>query len=114
MGNIEQFNKSTSDSINLTELEGKPFTITAVEDSPYTKDGESTPGVKMTTLEEWERTDGKKVNKIHTTRVAVVSKCMDADFRKALDEGDTFKVKCPVEKIKSKSGSNSYYDLVSA
>ena len=114
MGNIEHFAKTSSDSINLTEIGDKPFTIIAVEDSPYTKDGVETPGVKISTTEKWEKADGTKVSKIHTTRKAVVSKLVDPDFRKALDDGETFKVKCPTERVKAKGGGMAYYDLVSA
>ena len=112
MGNLNDYNKSSSDSINLTEIGDKVFTIIGVEDSAYSKDGEETPGVKIETSETWEKADGTKVNKIHTTRRAVVSKLVDADLRKAIGDGETFKVKCPTEKVKSKKGGMAYYDLV--
>lgn len=115
MGNFDQFNKkSQADSINISEIGDKVFTILAVEDSPYTKDGEETPGVKISTAEEWERADGTKVSKIHTTRKAIVSKLTDQEFRDALDNGESFKVKCPKEKTKPKGNGMAYFDLVAA
>ena len=115
MGDFSKYaNKSSSDSINLSEIGDKTFTIISVEDSPYTKDGEETPGIKISTSEEWEKEDGTKVSKIHTTRRAIVSKLTDADLRKALEEGESFKVKCPTEKTKSKKGGMPYFDLVAA
>jgi hypothetical protein len=115
MSDFNKFGQKSGDSINLSEIGDKVFTITGVEDSPYTgKDGEETPGVKISTAEEWEKEDGTKVSKIHTTRRAVVSKLVDVDLRKALEDGETFKVKCPSEKVKAKGGGMAYYDLVAA
>mgnify|MGYP003130685497 CR=1 FL=1 len=115
MSDFNKFGQKSGDSINLSEIGDKVFTITGVEDSPYTgKDGEETPGVKISTAEEWEKEDGTKVSKIHTTRRAVVSKLVDVDLRKALEDGETFKVKCPNEKVKAKGGGMAYYDLVAA
>lgn len=111
---FNKFNKGSSDSINLSEIGDKVFTITAVEDSPYTKDGEETPGVKISTSEEWEKEDGTKVSKIHTTRRAIVSKLSDEDLRKALLDGDTFSVRCPTEKVTPKKGGMPYFDLIAA
>lgn len=115
MGDFNKYaSKSQSDSINLSEIGDKPFTITAVEDSPYTKDGVETPGVKISTLETWEKEDGTKVTKIHTTRRAIVSKLSDEDLRKAIDDGETFKVMCPTEKVKPSGSGMPYFDLVAA
>mgnify|MGYP004003701687 FL=1 len=114
MSDFNKFGQKSGDSINLSEIGDKVFTITAVEDSPYTKDGEETPGVKISTSEKWEKEDGTQVSKIHTTRRAIVSKLVDADLRKALENGETFKVKCPAEKVKSKKGGMPYFDLVAA
>lgn len=114
MGDFNSFNQKSGDSINLSEIGDKPFTITAVEDSPYTSGEDSTPGVKITTEENWEKADGESVNKIHTTRKAIVSMLTDDKFTEALAKGETFKVKCPAEKIKSKSGGMGYYTLVAA
>tara|TARA_R100000908_G_C3755002_1_gene149388 strand:+ start:4204 stop:4551 length:348 start_codon:yes stop_codon:yes gene_type:complete len=114
MSDFNKFGQKSGDSINLSEIGDKVFTILAVEDSPYTKDGEETPGVKISTSEEWEKEDGTKVSKIHTTRRAIVSKLVDEDLRKALANGETFRVKCPAEKVKSKKGGMPYFDLVAA
>jgi hypothetical protein len=113
-GDFSKFNKSQADSMNISEIGDKPFTIVSVENSPYKKDGEETPGVKITTEEEWTREDGTKVSKLHTTRRAIVSKLTDADLLKALDGGETFRVKCPTEKVKATGGGNDYFDLVAA
>lgn len=113
MGDFNKFKKSESDSINLSEIGDKEFTILAVVDSDYTaKDGKVSKGVKISTSETWEKEDGTEVSKLHTTRRAVVNKLTDADLRKALDDGDTFKVKCPLEKVKATGGGMDYFDLV--
>jgi len=114
MGDFNSFNQKAGDSINLAELGDKPFTITKVESSPYVNGEEETEGVKITTEENWEKADGQKVNKIHTTRKAIVSMLLSEDFQSALAKGETFKVKCPAEKVKSKSGGMGYYTLVAA
>lgn len=115
MGNFNDYAKSTSDSISLKELGDTPFTIIGIEESNYEEAGkEPTPGVKIETTEEWEKEDGKKVTKIHTSRRAIVSKLLDADFLKAVEGGETFKVKCPSEMTKSKKGGKPYFDLVAA
>ena len=116
MTNFDDFNKQKSgDSVNLTTLEGKSFTIVSVEKSDYkAQDGTVSDGVKITTVEKWETKDGEKVNKIHTTRRAVVSKLTDAEFLKALDGGETFKVRSPLEKVKNTTGGQDYFDLVAA
>jgi len=118
--NFDDFNKETEgDSVNLTTIKDTVFTITAVEKSDYTApDGEVSEGVKITTEETWEKEDSEgnitKVNKLHTTRRAVVSKLNDEDFRKALDGGETFKVKSPLDKVKPKGAGQPYFDLVAA
>lgn len=115
MSDFNKFGKQgKSDSINLSEIGDKTFTIIGVEDSPYTKDGEETPGVKISTSEEWEKEDGTTVSKIHTTRRAIVSKLSDEELRNALSDGETFKVKCPKEKVKAKGSGMPYFDLVAA
>ena len=45
MSDFNKFGQKSGDSINLSEIGDKIFTITAVEDSPYTKDGEETPDI---------------------------------------------------------------------
>ena len=114
MGNFDTVTQSTKDSINLSEIGDKPFTIVAVEDSPYTQEGkEPTAGVKISTVETWTTESGDEVQKIHTTRRAIVSKLTKDEFKKALAEGDTFKVKCPKEKTPSKSPNGlPYFDLI--
>lgn len=115
MGNFNDYAKSASDSINLSDLGDKPFTIVGVEESNYEEQGkEPTLGVKVSTAEEWEKEDGTKVSKIHTTRRAIVSKLLNPEFLSALESGETFKVKCPKEKVKPKKGGMPYFDLVSA
>lgn len=112
MGNFNDFAKSAGDSINLKEVGDETFTIVGVEESNYEDGTDSTPGVKISTKEEWTREDGKKVSKIHTTRRAIVSQLLQEDFVKALESGETFKVKCPADKVQSKKGGQPYYTLV--
>ena len=114
MTNFNDYGQKPGDSINLSEIGDKIFTITGVEDSPYTKDGEETPGVKVSTSETWKKEDGTEVQKIHTTRRAIVSKLCDEELRKALDSGETFKVRCPKDKVKPKGSGMPYFDLVAA
>ncbi len=114
MANFDDFGQSAGDSINLSEIGDKVFTMTGVEDSPYKDGDKETPGVKISTAETWTKEDGTDVTKIHTTRRAIVSKCQDEDLRKALDAGETFKVKCPKDKVKAKGKGLPYFDLVSA
>ena len=114
MTSFNDFGQSAGDSINLSEIGDKVFTMTAVEDSPYTQGEDSTPGVKISTEETWTKEDGTKVQKIHTTRRAIVSKCTDADLKEALANGETFKVKCPKEKVKPKGKGMPYFDLIAA
>ena len=113
---FDDFNQQKeADSVNLTTIKDTPFTIISVEKSDYTaKDGKVSDGVKITTEESWDGKDGKKFNKLHTTRRAVVSKLNDEDFRKALEGGEHFKVKCPLEKVKNTTGGQDYFDLVAA
>lgn len=105
-----------ADSVNLSEIGDTAFTMVKIEDSDYTEQGkEPQPGVKIETEEEWTRAkDGKKVNKIHTTRRAVVSTLSNADLRKDLENGKRLKVKCPTEKVKPKGGGQPYFVLVDA
>lgn len=115
MGDFNKYATSASDSINLSELGDTPFTITGVEESNYEEQGkEPTPGVKVSVEEEFEKEDGTKVSKIHTTRRAIVNKLLNPEFLKALESGETFRVKCPKEKVKPKKGGMPYFDLVAA
>lgn len=113
-GDFNKYATKSGDSINLSEIGDKTFTITEVVDSPY-KDGETiTAGVKMTTVETWETRNGDKVNKIHTTRRAIVSKVTNPEFLEALQTGETFKVKCPKTLTQPKGKGKPYFDLVAA
>jgi len=116
MTSFDDFNKQKSgDSVNLTTLKGEPFTIVSVEKSNYkAEDGTISEGVKITTVEKWDKEDGTEVNRIHTTRKAVVSKLLDDEFLKALDNGENFKVRSPEEKVKPQGKGNPYFDLVAA
>ena len=116
--------QNASDSIGLNTIDGTPFTLVEVEDSAYTAEGKPpVAGVKLITAEQWENANGEMVSKLHTTRVAIVNKTrvLDADgnpanlaLHKALADGKTFRLVCPKEKAKSKSGGKSYFDLIEA
>ena len=113
MGNFDDYSTTEKDSISLTEIGDKPFTIVSVEKSNYEqKDKDPVPGVKITTQEEWETESGETVKKLHTTRRAIVNKLLNDNFLEALNGGETFKVKCPLEKVASKKGGMPYFDLV--
>lgn len=104
--------KQAGDSVSLARLEGKSFTIAAVEDSPYEENGTVTPGVKITTLEP-HMVDGKPQRKFHSTRTAIVNKLRDSSIREALAKGDTIgPVKA--ELVKPKKGGKPYFDLLPA
>lgn len=114
MGSINDY-APAGDSVSLGKIDGKPFTIIAVKKSNYEEgSGETrkvTPGVKITTKEEFN-VDGEGYNVFHSTRVAVVSRLLNENLFKAInEEGQSFTVKC--EKTKSKSGKE-YFDLVDA
>ena len=109
---IQDYNEQ-GDSISLAKIGDKPFTIVSVEDSNYTQGSEVNEGVKITTKETWKREDGgDDVNKLHTTRIAVVKKMKNVDFRKDLAGGKVFKVIC--KEIPSKTGGKAYFDLFDA
>jgi len=109
MTNISEF-ETTSNSISLAKIDGKPFTIVSVEKSDYEEGAgdsrTSTPGVKITTAEEF---DG--VNVLHTTRTAIVSKLTSEAVLEALQSGSIGPVKC----VKAKSGNGKdYFKLADA
>lgn len=109
MTNISEF-ETTSNSISLAKIDGKPFTIVSVEKSDYEEgSGDnrvSTPGVKITVAEDF---DG--INVLHTTRTAIVSKLTSEAVVKALESGSIGPVKC----AKAKSGNGKdYFKLVDA
>ena len=115
MTNFNDFGQKSGDSINLSKIKDDVFTIVAVEKSDYkAQDGTLSDGVKITTEETWKKEDGTEVNMIHTTRRAIVSKLSDAEFLKALDNGEHFRVKCPAEKVKPQGSGMAYFDLVAA
>lgn len=105
-----------ADSVNLSEIGDTPFTILGIEDSDWTEQGkEPQPGVKITTKETWTRAkDGEKVNKIHTTRTAIVSMLRRPELRADVENGKPLKVKCPKDKVKPKNGGQPYFTLVDA
>lgn len=108
---ISEFAK-TSDSVSLTRIGDKPFSIAAVEDSPFEDGATVKDGVKITTVESFE-IDGKKYSKFHTTRTAIVSRLKSSELREALARGDTIG---PVRAllVNAKKGTKPYYDLVEA
>ena len=79
--------KSVGDSVSLAKIDGQNFTVIAVEDSDYTQGNDTTPGVKITTKEEFEF-DGSKVNKFHTTRQVIVETFKNQNLRESLEKGD--------------------------
>ena len=91
----------------MAKIGEKPFTITKIEDSDYTQGDETTKGVKITTKEEFE-IDGNKVNKFHTTRIAIVNALTNEKIRVDVNQKDDplGPVKCITEK--SKGGKNFF------
>ena len=77
---------SPSDSISLTNIDGKSFTVTGIEDSNYTDGEKTTPGVKITTKEEFD-INGEKHNKFHTTRQVVVDALSNEKLRADIESG---------------------------
>lgn len=116
MGKFSEY-ASTGDSVSLGKIDGKAFTITAVEDSPYEDSGNVTQGIKITTKESFD-IEGEEFNKFHTTRGVLVGKLSPVDVEgkpanakltDALAEGEEIgPVKC--EKAKGKK----YFILVDA
>ena len=98
-----------SDSVSLAKIGDKAFTMVDIEDSAYTQGTESTPGVKITTKEEFE-IDGATYNKFHTTRIALVTKLTDENLRSDIKNG-SFNTPVKCVSITGKNGKN-YFDLV--
>ncbi len=96
--------QTQGDSKSLKEIDGKPFTIVAVEDSNY----DDTPGVKITTKESF-MLGSDSYSKFHTTRFAVVKFFSEA-VRKDLASGDTILTKCEMVKA-TKPGGKDYWVL---
>ena len=100
------------DSVSLTKLGDKAFTITHVEDSYYESAGEKTEGVKITTKESFD-VEGTPCSKFHTSRVAVTRRLKNEKLRddvnnKGLNLGP---VKCVEEKAKN---GKMFFNLVDA
>lgn len=99
---------SASDSKSLAVIDGKEFTIIAVE----RKDYDENKGVKITTKETFE-IESDPYSKFHTTRQAIVGKFLkdsgdNTDLANAVNNGGELKVK--IYKRKSASG-REYFDL---
>lgn len=77
---------SVGDSTQLSQIDGKPFTITAIEDSDYTDGENTTPGVKITTKEEFD-INGEKYSKFHTTRSVIVENLRNEKLRADIQQG---------------------------
>lgn len=93
------------DSISLSKIGNKEFTIIGIEDSDYTDAFDTVKGVKISTKESFEG-----VNKLHTTRIAVVNQLSNTKLREDIKNGKQLLVRC--EEVKSKKGGKPYYDLV--
>ncbi len=93
-----------SDSKSLKNIDGKDFTMVAVEDSNY----DETPGVKITIKESFKVED-KEFSKFHTTRFAIV-KFFTEEVRKDLKEGHEIKAHCELTQSK-KPGGKDYWIL---
>ncbi len=104
--------QTIGNSTSLSKLGEQSFTITFVEDSNYTQGEDVTQGVKITTKEMFE-VNGNKVNKFHTTRVAVVNKFRNEKLREDINNKQI--PLGPVKCISEKSASGkSFYNLVDA
>jgi len=102
-----------TDSVSLAKIEGKPFTMTKVEDSDYVKNEQVSKGVKITTKEDFD-IDGKKWNKFHTVRVVIVKTLENMKLREDILNGEfSKKVKCVLSEKETREGKK-YYQLVDA
>lgn len=102
---------SKGDSISLTKLGEKPFSIIGVEDSNYNDNGVEKEGVKITTKETFN-IEGADWQKFHTGRKAIVSKLKNAKLRADIANGTVIgPVKCVPTKFKNGKGG---FDLVDA
>ena len=105
MTSISEFD-SKSDSISLAKIGDAPFTIIGVEDSNYDEGENSTEGVKITTKETFEG-----VNKLHTTRVAIVKKLKNPAVLRELETNPIGPVKCSQA---TSSAGKKFFTLVDA
>lgn len=96
----------------MAKIGEQSFTVTFIEDSDYTQGEEVTQGVKITTKESFD-VEGNKVNKFHTTRVAIVQKFRNKTLREDINNKKQTlgPVKCVSEK--ASSGKN-FFNLVDA
>ena len=78
---------SVGDSTQLSQIDGKPFTITGIEDSDYTDGDNTTPGIKITTKEEFD-INGEKYSKFHTTRSVIVENLRNEKLRADIKQGN--------------------------
>jgi len=116
MGKFSEYT-NTGDSVSLVKIDGKPFTIIAVDDSPYDDDGKVKQGIKITTKEFFD-VEGEDFNKFHTTRNVLVGKLSPVDgdgnltnqkIHNALARGEEIgPVKC------EKAEGKKYFILVDA
>ncbi|MEX0863023.1 hypothetical protein [Nitrosopumilus sp.] len=96
----------------MAKIGEQSFTVIFIEDSDYTQGENITKGVKVTTREEFS-VDGSKINKFHTTRVAIVNRFRNDKIRDDINNKHIplGPVKCISEK--SASGKN-FFNLVDA
>ena len=99
------------DSASLAKIGNKAFTPTHIEDSDYTQGDEITKGIKITT-EETFTVEGRDYKKLHTTRVAVLSKLGSNPLKEDINSG---KVKMSMKCVKAKTqAGKDFFDLVDA
>ena len=103
---------TSGDSVSLTRIDDKPFTITSIEDSDYTQGDETTKGVKFTTKEYFE-IEGNKVNRFHTTRIAIVNALSNEKIREDVNGKNIplGPLKCVSDKTKT---GKTFVNLVDA
>ena len=94
----------------MAKIGENPFTIIKIEDSDYTQGEETTKGVKITTKEEFD-IDGNKINKFHTTRIAIVSALENKKIREDVNQKNNplGPVKCASEKSKN---NKNFFNLI--
>lgn len=98
--------ESVGDSTSLANIDGQAFTVIAVEDSPYTQQGEEDQaGIKITTEETFD-IKGEEFSRFHTTRKAIVSKLTQSNVQALIEAGDLDAVKC--EKCNFANGKSGF------
>lgn len=95
--------------MSLTQIDGKPFTITAVEDSAYNE----TPGVKIT-VQNGFAINNEVVSRFHTTRAAIVKTLKSEQLRADLQAGKTIGPVVCIKETAPKNGGNPYFYLADA